>query len=600
MCGISAIISKNHENIMPLLFESIKQLQNRGYDSIGFSYRDVIGDVFIHKKAMTENENCNDFLISHNNKISSMAMAHTRWATHGSVTDSNSHPHISFDNRVSIVHNGIIENYKDLKKMLVSNLSIKFNTETDSEIIANVIAYRLSIDNDETKAIENAIELLQGTYGLCIMFNGTDNIYAVKNGSPLLIGETDNKIIISSETSGFCKEVNNYISLEPKNVICVSYSGINNLNNNKVRTIENLDYDLTPAPYPHWTLKEINEQEDSIKRAYSYGGRIRDNKVCLGGLQIIKNAPKKLILLGCGTSLHACQIAVYYFKKYKYFDSINCYDGAEFTSDDFIENSIIIFVSQSGETKDLYNCLKEIKNKDCISIGIINCVDSYIAREVDCGVYLNAMREVGVASTKSFTSSLVVLSLISIWFQQENLCSKTYHTSCINDLNKLSTQISNTFKSINVIEGISDILIKCQSMFILGKGKMQYIAKEAALKLKEITYIHAEGYSGSSLKHGPFALLTTDTPVIFLIDDDNYDKMMNSYEEVKSRNSPCIIISNIKNNNNIPNYIHVETNKNYQEIIYIVVLQLLSYCTSIRKGINPDKPRNLAKVVTVD
>ena len=164
----------------------------------------------------------------------------------------------------------------------------------------------------------------------------------------------------------------------------------------------------------------------------------------------------------------------------------------------------------------------------------------------------------------------------------------------------MSSQISNTLKSINVMEGISDILIKCQSMFILGKGKMQYIAKEAALKLKEITYIHAEGYSGSSLKHGPFALLTTDTPVIFLIDDDNYDKMMNSYEEVKSRNSPCIIISNIKNNNNIPNYIRVETNKNYQEIIYIVVLQMLSYRISIKKGINPDKPRNLAKVVTVD
>ena len=210
------------------------------------------------------------------------------------------------------------------------------------------------------------------------------------------------------------------------------------------------------------------------------------------------------------------------------------------------------------------------------------------------------MREVAVASTKSFTSSLVVLSLISIWFQQENLCSKTYHINCIDDLNNLSSQISNTFKTINIIEDISDILTKCQSMFILGKGKMQYIAKEAALKLKEITYIHAEGYSGSSLKHGPFALLTTETPVIFLIDDDNYDKMMNSYEEVKSRNSPCIIISNIKNNNNAPNYIYVETNKNYQEIIFIVVLQLLSYCTSIKKGINPDKPRNLAKVVTVD
>jgi glutamine---fructose-6-phosphate transaminase (isomerizing) len=188
MCGISAIISKNSENIMPLLFESIKQLQNRGYDSVGFSYRDVIGDVFIHKKAMTENESCSDFLNSQHNKISSMAMAHTRWATHGSVTDSNSHPHISFDNRVSIVHNGIIENYKDLKRMLVNKLSIKFQTETDSEIIANVIAYRLSIDNNETEAIKSTIKLLQGTYGLCIMFNGTDNIYAVKNGSPLLIG----------------------------------------------------------------------------------------------------------------------------------------------------------------------------------------------------------------------------------------------------------------------------------------------------------------------------------------------------------------------------------------------------------------------------
>ena len=331
MCGIAAIISKNNTNILPLLFSSINQLQNRGYDSIGFSFKNDTNNILFEKKAMSEEYNCDDFFNKYETYNSICAMAHTRWATHGMVCDENSHPHISFDNKVAIVHNGIIENYKEIKqKLLEQNKDITFKSETDSEVISNLIAQNLIINNNYDLAIKNTINKLQGTYGLCIMFQDTNNIYVVKNGSPLLIGENDDNIFISSETSGFCKQVNKYISLEPHDIISINSNGINTTHIYSKQEIQDLEYSLTPYPYSHWTLKEINEQVESIARAYNYGGRIRDGKVVLGGLSIIKNAPKNLILLGCGTSLHACQIAVYYFKKFKYFEHIYCYDGAEF------------------------------------------------------------------------------------------------------------------------------------------------------------------------------------------------------------------------------------------------------------------------------
>jgi glucosamine--fructose-6-phosphate aminotransferase (isomerizing) len=598
MCGISAILSKNNINISSSLFDSIMQLQNRGYDSLGFCFNSF-STLNIHKKSMSENDNAYDFLSNFDTIEFTYGMAHTRWATHGSVTDFNSHPHLSFDKKVAIVHNGIIENYKYIKEKYLSN--VPFNSDTDSEVISNLIAINLQKTNDFYSAIQNTINILQGTYGLCIMFSQSNDIFVVRNGSPLLIGENDDSIYVTSEISGFYNKINNYIALDSNDIISISTSGIkcNKISSYKLNTLDTESFDMELKGFDHWTIKEIFDQSNTIRSAFNYGGRIRENKVCLGGLSIIKNAPKNLILLGCGTSLHACQVATYYFKKFKYFENISFYDGAEFSTSDFIENSVVIFVSQSGETKDLINCLNIIKDKDCISIGVINCVDSFIAREVDCGVYLNAMREVAVASTKSFTSSLIVLYLIAIWFQQENLCSKNYHSKSLKDLVNLPNQVSHLLNNNN-IPHISKILNSCHSLFILGKGKMQYIAKEAALKFKEITYIHTEGYGGSSLKHGPFALLTKNTPVIFIIDSENIDKMYNSYEEVKSRGCPCIILSNIQNKNDLDNYILVPTNNNFQEILFIIALQLLSYHLSCYKNINPDKPRNLAKVVTVD
>jgi glucosamine--fructose-6-phosphate aminotransferase (isomerizing) len=348
--------------------------------------------------------------------------------------------------------------------------------------------------------------------------------------------------------------------------------------------------------------------------------------------------------VGCGTSLHACQIGAFYLKEYPLgnVNHIHTYDAAEFSVSDIPKKgkTLIIMISQSGETMDLHRIMPFVKERGCITMGIINVVDSLIAREVDCGIYMNAGRENAVASTKSFTSSLMILKLFSIWFYQEFCLSELFNTppliydvkkqNVLGKFNSVCQNIRNVIEQVGKLNDIYkynneypfndnypfnecdtelynseskitlDMLNKLnkENLFILGKGRMESIAKEAALKLKEICYIHAEAYSGSALKHGPFALLTEGFPVIFLIDNENKDKMLNAYQEVKSRKAYCLVISELELP--ISHYIKIPENGVLQEMLYIVVLQHICYSISQLRGINPDTPRNLAKVVTVE
>lgn len=623
MCGIIATISNNSisQKCVNILFNGLEQIQNRGYDSAGIctiNNNKFIIDKFasniIGDKHISSLEKIKKNLSNHEN--SNIGIAHTRWATHGPKTDINSHPHMSMDNKFSLVHNGIIENYKELKEMLIKEGYI-FTSQTDTEVIVQLLSFIYKKKGDIIETINETIKLLSGTWGLAILcIDSPDIIYCTRHGSPLLISYSDDFAIISSEQSGFSNNVNNYFVLKNDD-ICVLKKELN-----KIIIKTNHSYELkkitlclnnnTPYPFKHWTIKEIYEQNESINRAISFGGRLLSlEEVKLGGLEINKEKLMKIdniIILGCGSSYNAGLLGSYYFKELCNFNCVLIIDGAEFNENDIPNYGVtgLLFLSQSGETKDLYRCIKIANEKNLLTIGVINVVDSLIAREVDCGCYLNAGREVAVASTKSFTSQCVILSMVAIWFSQNKKinCEKRY--KFIKDLYNLQMDINNLLLKLE--ENISENILKVfnhSSCFILGKGKSEAIAREGSLKIKEITYIHSEGCSISSLKHGPFALLNDDFPIIILsTNSEDYITVENIYNEVKSRNAKIILITNNEeylNNNNFDKDLILMTpyNKTYNDLLPVIYLQMIAYKLAIYKGINPDFPKNLAKVVTV-
>jgi len=612
MCGIIGYLG--NDNCFNYLLDGLKQLQNRGYDSAGIASIDETNNSFVIDKFISDEHSAIHYLENKNknHEKNHIGIGHTRWATHGPKTKINSHPHCDYYNVLTIVHNGIIENYSKLKQWLVEK-DYKFKSETDTEVIANLISYYYLKENlTMVQAIEKASSYMEGTWGLVILNkNECNKIYFTRHGSPLLVGLSDNFCLLTSERSGFCNVVKNYIALNDNN-ICYCENNNNKINficNEKYKIIKNNSQDIqkSPEPYPHWTLKEIEEQIDSSHRAIGMGGRLLSNdKIQFGGLIEYKDYLKtiqNLILLGCGTSLNACILAKFYFKDLADFNTIITMDGADFNDSDIPKfgKSIVFLLSQSGETKDLHRCIEICDNNNVQTLGIVNVVDSLIARESCSGIYLNAGREVGVASTKSFTSQIIILSMIAMWFSQEKHIKNQKRKLSIDCLRRLSIDIKDTLEICrHQAKSWANMLKNKSSIFLLGKGKSEAIAKEGALKIKEISYIHAEGFSASSLKHGPFGILEKDFPVI-LIDpnDEHHQKMNNVYEEIKSRGAKIFTItddSSIKRQNTI----YIPRNTNYCHLLAVIPLQFLSYYLSLEKHINPDYPRNLAKVVTVE
>lgn len=617
MCGIFGIVlNKNNENIYNLIINGLTQLQNRGYDSAGINV--ITNGSFKVNKCASTNE------ISALDKLSNLGfdlekneifigVGHNRWATHGIKSDINAHPHLSNDKKFAIVHNGIIENYRELKDKLIKENYI-FYSQTDTEVIVNLIQYNYNITKNVFESIKKTINELRGTYGLLIQsLYEMDTIFCVRNGSPLLIGQNEDRVIITSEQSGFCNMVNNYTTLHNDDICTIKKT------NNEIlvttthtyikKNVTVLESELTPHPYIHWTLKEIFDQPNVVLNSINKGGRIKNqSEVKLGGLEGHIESLKtinNIVILGCGTSYFAGLYGMYFFKQICNFNTVQIFDGAEFNDYDIpkIGTTSFILISQSGETKDLHRCIKIAQNNNITTIGIINVVDSLIAREVDCGIYCNAGKEVGVASTKAFTSQVVCLSMAAIWFSQLYNINEKKRLKMISDLRNLSNDLKITLDNCNEqVKNISKNFSK-NNMFLLGKGSDECIAKEGSLKIKEISYIHSEGYSSSSLKHGPFALLDENFPVIILNLDQNHKaKTLNCYQEVASRNSPIFLITN---DNSITNDVSCEIvcvpeNNTYASLIGIIPLQLLAYYLSVKKGINPDKPKNLAKVVTVE
>lgn len=608
MCGISAFIG-NNQNAFKQILNALYQLQNRGYDSAGISIIDD-NNIITHKYASTIDKTALE-LLKEFDYSSNIGIGHTRWATHGAKTDSNSHPHISHDGKFSLVHNGIIENFQEIKQFLLEN-DIENISQTDTEVIVNLVSYYYNEDKNISNAIEKATQRLTGTWGIAIIcIDEPNTIYCTRHGSPLLIGIDDKMAMITSEQSGFCNQFSKYIVLNNQDICSICF------NNDKI-TIDTKDVytpkralnsnnALTPYPHPHWTIKEIKEQIDSSLRAISLGGRLLStNQVNLGGLRDNEeslNEIDNLIILGCGTSYHAGMFGIHFFKEICDFNCVQLFDGAEFTQHDIPKKgkTCILLLSQSGETKDLHRCIKIANEHNLYMIGVVNVVDSLIAREVHCGCYLNAGREVAVASTKAYTSQVILLSMISTWFSQIKLTQELKRKRIIEDLRKLYLDIE---KTISICEKQIDSLIPLfnnrNSCFLLGKNKGESIAREGALKIKEISYIHAEGYSTSSLKHGPFALLDEGFPVILIApDDEYYSKSLNAYEEIKSRQAEIIIITDDKECDK-DNTIIIPYNLTFRHLLCVIPLQILAYKLSLSRGLNPDMPRNLAKVVTVE
>ena len=636
MCGIT-LVSSISGDVIPIAIASLEQLQNRGYDSVGVAYpppEDNL-NIQIKKHASTRDEDCFDLLTqeySREQYSSSCAIGHTRWATHGPRNTTNAHPHYSYDNNVVLVHNGIIENYGELREFLRSN-DIHSYSETDSEVVVNMIAYQLTMTKELEKAIIETCKKLSGTYALGIISPMYPcRIYAIRNGSPLVYGQNSEYKICTSEIAGFNGLVNNYVTLdngilyrinsENSNiVISGTISENSKINSNLQSSPKEIRHDtVNKGHYRYYTESEIFNQPESILRAINYGGRIADDQIKLGGLtSLVNNYPNRLdidhvIILGCGTSMHAAMIGANYIMNNCNFSSVNYYDASEFSKKNISAQgqTLAILCSQSGETRDLCEKIDMLRTSNCITLGVINQVDSQIANAVDFGVYLNAGREIGVASTKSFTSMVIVLSLISLFFSQYfNKINSIGKTNIIKNLRNLSPLVSQQLKSTvlnDKIQNIAEYIVENNnhSLFILGKSNYFAVAREISLKIKEICYIHAEGFSGSALKHGPFALLDEQSIVVLIITSDTEQVMMNCFEEIFARGANIIVFTNtqiieekVLSRSPTVYCIRIDTLEYYGEINITVALQCLSYRLSLLKGINPDKPRNLAKVVTV-
>ena len=625
MCGIIGILMKptyrTSEQILEHIETGLQRLQNRGYDSCGVGLLNG-GEIIIEKYASTDTSNSLSLLsarLAERKEPSwslSSGIGHNRWATHGSKTDENAHPHLSYDQRFMVVHNGIIENCETLKANLPPH---PYLSETDTEVVAHLLSPHYEATKNTVDSIRRTIRELKGTYGLVIVNRDLpDHLYCVRNGSPLLVGASDTFAIVTSEQSGFGGSVNTYITLETDDICILSRdTGKIRITTTGIYTSTDVTAPTTtptPAPFPHWTLKEIHEQPSTILNNINLGGRLlNDREVKLGGLETMAaelRTARHVILLGCGSSYNAALYGAAFMKQLCNFITVQAIDASELQPSDLPKTSdrvAVVLISQSGETKDLHRCLALLHNTT-LTIGIVNVVDSLLARDVDCGVYCNSGTEVGVASTKSFTSQVVCLSLVALWFAQNQQTNQSLRASVIKSLRNLSNDYARTLAQVDrQAKALAETVLKdTRSMFILGKGCDKYIADESALKIKEISYIHTESYSASSLKHGPFALLDADFPVIIInCEDEHDDKITSCYHEVKARHSPQILIStstktktSTKTSTN--NTIIVPKNKHYGALLALIPLQLMSYYLSINKGINPDTPKNLAKVVTVD
>lgn len=626
-CGIAGVIGREGDDAREFLLEGLTVLKNRGYDSAGIATlsRSESGTITSTKYASNgESADSIELVREHskNSKGHYVGIAHTRWATHGGKTDLNAHPHCDSSGKIALVHNGTIYNANDLRAEL-QKIGHVFLSQTDTEVIAKLIGHYKDVGNMSVRdATEKALKRCDGTWGLCIMSaDDPDELVVACNGSPLVIGVSDDRTFIASETSAFNRHTKNFISMVDGEIGVLHADG-RNLDLTRMQKAPNQEILLSPDPFPHWTLKECSEQPEAIARALGFGGRLSLDSVFLGGLDEKRetlSAIKYMTLSACGTSLHAAKYAEKLMKQLGIFNCVTSIDAAETDTKDFPliqkpSEAGVIVVSQSGETKDVQRVVTTAMGKDITVMSVVNAVGSLIARTTKLGVYCNAGRENAVASTKAFTTQVTVLALIALWFRQQKdkalgLTSSLESRTLTEALMRLPITFGMGMKSHDQCRLIAEKIKNKEHCFVLGKGYGEPVALEGALKIKEMCYLHAEGYSGGALKHGPFALIEDEkgkfgaTPIFMIIlDDVHANHMRTAAEEVKARGADIFIITDkpslAAGLDDTP--IIIPRNGPLTALGAVLPLQLLAYELALIRGINPDTPRNLAKAVTVD
>jgi glucosamine--fructose-6-phosphate aminotransferase (isomerizing) len=607
MCGIIGYCGP--KNAVQVLIEGLKRLEYRGYDSAGICT--VSGGVSSIIKTKGKIKDLQNKVP--NNEFANYGIGHTRWATHGEVNDTNAHPHFDCSSKIAIAHNGIIENYESLKNMLVQE-GHRFKSTTDSEVISHLIEKYYK--GDLEKAVKSAVQLLKGTYGIiCIHSEVPNKIIGARNGSPLVLGIGENEMFIASDVTAIITHTKQAVYLEDMEVVTLTPDGFKTTgfdDKEVMKDIEQITWELQEIEkdgFPCFMEKEIFEQPESIKRAMS--GRIDPEQATahLGGLNLTTkelNQVERIKIIAAGTSYHAGMVGAYLLEAIPRIPAL-----AELASEvryrnPIIERNTLYFaVSQSGETADTLSAMKELQRKGATVLGICNVVGSTIARTADGGVYIHSGPEIAVASTKAFTSQLTVFYLFSLLIARMRDLSIETAEKFIEDLTAMPVKIEQILSSRNNIKNLAKKYAHFKDFLFLGRGINYPVALEGALKLKEISYIHAEGYSAAEIKHGPIALINEETPSIFLVPDDPLrEKIISNMREVKARCGKVIAVCTEGDKQILDiaddTIIIPKTRQLFYPFLMIVPLQLFAYYCALELGRNVDQPRNLAKSVTVE
>ncbi len=615
MCGIVGYLGEKPAEY--IIINSLKKLEYRGYDSAGIALISN-GDIFIQKEKGKIINLENKIFKELGKKIfSRLGIGHTRWATHGEPSQVNAHPHLDCQSKIAVVHNGIIENYSELKEYLEKR-DHKFCSDTDTEVIPHLIEEKLKYTTDIKRAIFETVKELKGAYALGIIVKGENELLiGVRKGSPLIFGYGENEFFLASDIPAFLEYTNKAIVLQDNDIIFIKPDGYVIYNEFEKVDREFLIIDWSPAQaeksgYKHFMIKEIMEQPDAILDTYidkvNFSKKLIRFPELDKELENLLKTTNDIAITACGTSWHASLIGKYLFEEIAgVVPEVDYASEMRYRERPISDETILIAVSQSGETADTLETIRKFKQNGAKIISICNVIGSSIPRESDHTIYTHAGPEISVASTKAFTCQLTIFYLLSLFIGKiRGFLNDEKFEEYLNDLESFPAKIKDVLKLAGALEGIAPDFAKYGNFLYLGRGLNFPVALEGALKLKEISYIHAEGYPGGEMKHGPLALIDENMPVVVILPKDNlYEKMLGNLHEVKSRKGITIVFTEESNDDNLESLAdHIfkvpESNKYLQPIIYAIPMQLLSYYIADYKGCDIDQPRNLAKSVTVE
>jgi glucosamine--fructose-6-phosphate aminotransferase (isomerizing) len=608
MCGIVGYVGAKEAE--PILVEGLRRLEYRGYDSAGLATL-TKSQLHLRKRAGRIGDLVN--LLEASPAPGCIGISHTRWATHGPATNVNAHPHLSSDGKVAVVHNGVIENYSGLKRQLQEEGTV-FTSDTDTEVIAQLIAQHFT--GDLVVAVRRTLALLKGTYGLAIISAQHPGlVIGARLGSPLVIGIGEGEYYLASDPGALLGHTEKVVFLKDRQMCVLTEDSWHILDEDHVRIdvpIEQIDWETTESDkggFEHFMLKEIYEQPETLQNALR--GRLSDNDASahFGGLNLdtqqLRRADR-IILTGCGTSYHAGMVGEYLFEELARIPvEVEYASEFRYRNPPMDRNTIVLAITQSGETADTLAALRESKRKGHPTLALCNVVGSSIARECDGGVYLHAGPEIGVASTKAFTSQVIVLTMLALYLGRMRHLSSIQGARMLAELRAMPGIVRRTLECHDAVRRVAERFADANNFLYLGRQFLYPVALEGALKLKEISYIHAEGYPAAEMKHGPIALVDSRTPSVFLIPRGAvFDKVMSNLEEIKARGGPVIAIA-CEGDEEVAaradEVIYVPEVPDYlQPIVAVIPLQLLAYHIALLRGCDVDKPRNLAKSVTVE